>query len=127
MMDCKDVLCQRKGFTLLEGILTIVLLVVGVAVVFRLFSVSYAADGSMDYSAIALNLCQEEMETIRDESIYADIDTYAIARTAMTGDFSDFDKEVTVAGDPKQVNVIVYWDDKGQEQSVELVSLFADY
>ncbi len=118
---------RKGGFTLLEGMLTIVLLVVGVSVVFRIFSIGYSADSGMDYRAVALNLCQEEIEAIKDEAIYADIDTYAMDRTSMLGDFSEFDKEVVVAGDPKQVDVIVYWNDKGQDQNIELVSLFADY
>ena len=45
----------------------------------------------------------------------------------MTGDYTDFEKQITVAGDPKQVNVTIYWDVKGAEQNVNLVSLFADY
>ena len=64
---------------------------------------------------------------VKDAATYADIDGFASARATLTGDFADFDREVTVSGDPKQVDVNVYWTVKGQDQSVNLVTLFTNY
>lgn len=118
---------DKKGFTLLEAMITMVLLVVGVSAVFSLFGMTSTLDANNDSKAIALNLCQETMEEIKDAATYADVDTFAQARTNVGGDFSGFDRAVTVAGDPKQINVTVYWTEKGADQSIELLTLVADY
>lgn len=118
---------MKKGFTLLEILITIVVLVAGVVVLMQMFSIGMFADTDVENATIALNLAQEKMEEIRDASTYSGIDSFASARANLGGDFSDFDREVTVAGDPKQVDVLVYWTVKGQDQSINLVTLFADY
>ncbi len=118
---------NKKGFTLLEILITIIILVVGVVVPMQMFSMGMFADTDVENATIALNLAQEKMEEIKDASSYVNIDSFASARANLGGDFADFDREVTVAGDPKQVNVIVYWTVKGQDQSINLVTLFTDY
>ncbi len=118
---------NRKGFSLIEVIITIVLLTVGVISILQMFSIGLFADAETENQTTAFYLAQEKMEEVRDASSYANIDSFAASKTALTGSFIDFSREVTVSGTPKQVNVIVYWNVKGAEQSVDLVSLFADY
>ncbi len=118
---------MKKGFTLLEMLVTIVLLTVGIVTILQMMSIAIFADTNTENATIAYYLAQETMEDIKDASSYSDIDTFAASRAALSGNFSDFDREVTVSGAPKQVNVIVYWSVKGQDQSIDLVSLFADY
>ena len=118
---------MKKGFTLLEMLVTIVLLTIGIASILQMMSIAIFADTNTENSAIAYYLAQETMEDIKDASSYSNIDSFAASRASLSGDFSDFDREVTVSGTPKQVNVIVYWSIKGQDQSIDLVSLFADY
>lgn len=123
MIDCRI----KKGFTLLEAMITIVFLVIGVAAVFSLFSMTSTLDVNNDFKSAAINLSQEAMEEIKDAATYGDVDSFAQARANLGGDFSDFDREVTVSGDPKQVNVTVYWTEKGENQRVELITLLSDY
>ena len=118
---------MKRGFTLLEILITIVLLTVGIVSILQMMSIAIFADTNTENAAVAYYLAQEPMEDIKDASSYLNIDTFAASRAALSGDFSDFDREVTVSGDPKQVNVIVYWSVKGQDQSIDLVSLFANY
>ena len=118
---------MKKGFTLLEMLITIVLLTVGIVSILQMMSIGIFADTNTENSVIAFYLAQEAMEEVKDASSYANIDTFASTRATLSGDFSDFDRAVTVSGDPKQVNVIVYWSVKGQDQSIDLVSLFSDY
>lgn len=120
---------KKKGFTLLEILITIVILVVGVVVLLQMFSIGMFADTDVENAGLALNLAQEKMEQIKDAISYKAIDDFASARGEedLGDDFADFDREVTVSGNPKQVNVIVYWTVKGQDQSINLVTLFADY
>lgn len=116
-----------QGFTLLEMLITIVLLVTGVVILLQVMSIGMFSDVNTENSLIALRLAQEKIEEVKDATSYAQIDTFAVSRANLGGDFSDFDRQVTVTSDPKEVNVSVFWDIRGQEQSVLLTSLFADY
>ncbi len=121
---------MKKGFTLLEILITIVLLTAGLTSILRAMSMGMAAESSLTGSendAIAKYLAQEKMEEIKDASSYANIDSFVATKAALSGDYSNFERAVTVSGDPKQVNVIVYWMVNSIEQSIDLVTLFADY
>ncbi len=118
---------MKKGFTLLEILVTLVLLTSGIVAIVRVMGMGMFADANAEKSIIARYLAQEQMETIKDASSYSNIDSFASARTSLSGDFSDFDREVTVSGNPKEVHVIVYWTVQGQDQSVDFVTLFTDY
>ena len=119
---------MKKGFTLLEMLIPVILLTVGITSILRIFSMVMIADTNLENVTIARYLAQEAMEEVKDADSYLDIDDFASERTDLTGDFDDFDRAVTVSGgDPKQVDVIVYWTEKGQDKSVDLVTLFTDY
>lgn len=121
---------MKKGFTLLEILITIVLLTAGLTSILRAMSMGMAAESSVagsENDAIAKYLAQEKMEEIKDASSYANIDSFVATKAALSGDYSSFERAVTVSGDPKQVNVIVYWMVNSIEQSIDLVTLFADY
>ena len=117
---------RSDGFTLLEIILAMVVLVLGVVPVVQAFSQAIIADQSVEGQTIALNLAQEQMEAVKNASSWANIDTYASAKSSLSGDFADYSREVLVSGNPKQVTVNVYWTFKGVERSVSLVSLFTN-
>jgi prepilin-type N-terminal cleavage/methylation domain-containing protein len=118
---------MKKGFTLLEMLVTIVLLTVGITSILQIASMAMFADTNLENTTIGRYLAQETMEEIKDAASYADIDGFASARSSLTGEFADFDRAVTVSGDPKQVDVTVYWTVKGQDQNIKLVTLFTDY
>jgi len=121
---------MKKGFTLLEILITIVLLTAGLTSILRAMSMGMAAESSVagsDNNAIAKYLAQEKMEEIKDASSYANIDSFIATKAALSGDYSNFERAVTVSGDPKEVNVIVYWIVNSIEQSIDLVTLFANY
>ncbi len=118
---------MKKAFTLLEILMTVVLLTVGITSIMKIVGMGMFADVNAEKAIIAGYLAQETMEEIKGAASYADVDNFIASRAALGGDFSDFDRAVTVAGDPKQVNVIVYWTVKGQDQSVDLVTLLTDY
>ncbi|HQP10032.1 MAG TPA: prepilin-type N-terminal cleavage/methylation domain-containing protein [Candidatus Omnitrophota bacterium] len=118
---------MKKGFTLLEMLLTVLLLTVGMTSILHMVSRAIFADTNLENITTARYLGQEKMEEIKGAAAYDDIDSYASARAALTGAFSGFDRAVAVSGDPKQVDVTVYWTTQGQDQSLRLVTLFADY
>lgn len=116
---------KSKGFSLFEVIVTILLLVVGFTTLLRMFSISMFADAEVENRTTALYLAQEAMDGLRDAASFAAVTNST--RANLGGDFADFDREVVVTGDPKQVSVAVYWDVKGDEQMINAVSLFANY
>ena len=121
---------MKKGFTLLEILITIVLLTAGLTSILRAMSMGMAAESSVagsENNAIAKYLAQEKLEEIKDASSYANIDSFVATKAALSGDYSNFERAVTVSGDPKEVNVIVYWIVNSIEQSIDLVTLFANY
>ena len=114
----------RGGFTLLEILLTLVLLAVGVVAIAGFFS--YALESSLDaeYTEIATMLAQARMEEIRNIAYDSVVDE---ARASIAG-FPLFqrqveiDKDVFPIADLKQVTVMVYWQFKGKEASEQLVT-----
>lgn len=118
---------NKKGFTLLEVLITTVILVISILSLLKLLSIGMFTDADIEHSTIALHLAQEKLEEIKSASSYANINSFVLVKSSIGGVFSQFDRAVTVSGDPKQVNVIVYWTVKSNEQNINLVMLFSDY
>jgi Tfp pilus assembly protein PilV len=113
----------NPAFTLLELLITMVLLVVGVISVVGALAAGVAADQSVESQAVALALAQEGMESVKA----AGFDAVAAQPRGAVDGFSSYDREVAVSGsDPKHVTVSVYWTFKGQEQHVDLDTLITD-
>lgn len=111
----------NKGFTLLEVLLAVVLLVFGVIVVAGLFANAFIASSDAENTAIAMNLAQKRLEEVGNIN-YASI---ADESKAPVSDFSGFQRQVAVTeplADLKQVTVTVYWTSKGSEASLPLVT-----
>ena len=111
----------RRGFTLLEILLTLALFGVGVVGIAGLFG--YALDSSLDaeYTETAVALAQAKMEEIRNIA-YASIANEAKAQVA---GFSLFQRQVGVTESPadlKQVTVTVYWQFRNKEVNEQLVT-----
>ena len=53
---------MKKGFTLLEMMVTIVLLTVGITSILRMFSMAMVADINLENTTIARYLAQEAMD-----------------------------------------------------------------
>lgn len=115
-----------KGFTLLEVLITTVIISVGVAVLIGLFGNVLVASSDAENTLIAMNLAQQRMEEIRNlgfaniaDDPKTDVDPI---------NFPGFQREVEVddpAGTPttddlKEVTVTVYWTFKGEEINVAL-------
>ncbi len=108
--------------------MAVVLLVVGSVVTLNMFGLGMSADVNSEHSTIALALAQGEMELIKNAGSWAAVDSFASPRTNLGGgDYADFDQEVIVTGDPKEVQVIIYWDALGGVQNLELDTLLTNY
>lgn len=112
---------KEKGFTLLEILLTILLVTGGFIVLLQAASIGLFAGGENQNELIAVNLAQEKMEDIRNTA-YANIGNEA--KAAVSG-FPAFQREVVFTIPQtglKLVTVNVYWFAKGSELSTSLVT-----
>ena len=119
----------KRGFTLLEILLAVALIVFGVTAVVGQMASAISNDMSVEGQIKALNLAQEKMEEIKNASSYSAIDGFAASRAEVAANgqpFHEYDREVLVSGTPKQVTVNVYWTFQGALQSVSLVTLLTD-
>ncbi len=112
---------SKRGFTLLELLLTLLLITSSFVALSAAVSSGLFASADNESILVATRLTQEKMEELKNKS-YASV--AAEAKAAVTG-FSAFQRDVTVSvpqSDLKQVTVTVYWTMKGDELSTNLVT-----
>lgn len=115
-----------KGFTLLEVLITTVIISVGVATLVGLFGNVLVASSDAENTLIAMNLAQQRMEEIRNLGFANITDEPKTDVDAIN--FPGFQREVEVddpVGEPtiddlKEVTVTVYKTFKGTEISIAL-------
>ena len=114
-----------NGFTLLEILITIIILTIGVIALTSAFSSGIFAATDVENVDLALNIAQAKMEEIKNTAFAS------LADSGPTADanFSNFNVTVDVAeGDnPMQVDATVTWNAKGGSPSVTLTTLVVDY
>jgi len=116
-----------KGFTLLEILIAIVLIVVGLVALMGVMSVGMCADAALEYRLTALNLANEKLEELKD-STYISLKSKK-EKSILGFDFVD-ERKVTVKKidtNLKDVKVEVKWTQKGSTQSVAVETYIADY
>lgn len=115
---------KPDGFTLIEVVLAILLLVGGIASATFVFGRGLYATTDAEWMEQAAALAQEKMEQIRGTS-FASI---ASETKAIVSGWAGFSREVVVSqpagtnANFKQVVVTVYWDVTGGELSTSLTS-----
>ena len=121
---------DKKGFTLLEALITTVIIAVGMTALITAFNQGIFASGDAAALRTATGLSQAKMEQLRD-STFANIVNEA--RASVAG-FSGFDRQVVVTSSPggtnanfKQAAITVYWSTKGGELSTTLTSYFVNH
>jgi len=121
-----------KGFTLLEILITIIVLTIGTIALMQAFSTGLLASTDVENVDLALNIAQAELEEIKDSG-YA-----SLAASGPTADpnFSNFDVTVALGptADPREVEVTVEWETQSgvtkgtiPSTSITLTTLIADY
>jgi Tfp pilus assembly protein PilV len=123
---------DKKGFTLIEVLLATVLVVFGVVAVVSAMATGVYTDSSIEGQAIALNLAQEQMETIKNTA-YANINTtnFPTGLIPLTGSFANYSRQVTFlpsgsgtnSSPTTQVTVSVSWQLGLMQSSVSLTTL----
>ena len=119
---------MRWGFTLLEILITIIILTVGVIALSQAYSSGLFVVTDIENVGLALNIAQAEMEQIRGKD-FSQIVADGDSGPAPEGNFSNFEVWIDIAEghDPMQVEVIVSWEAKGGQANVALTTLVANY
>ena len=112
----------RRGFTLLELMLALVLLAVGVLACVDLMHRAQAGSTDGENVLIASHLAQARLEELRNVA-YASLADEAKAGISSPSGYSRFSRQVAVTTpytNLKQVVVTIYWTTAGGETSVSL-------
>ena len=117
----------KQGFTLIEMLITIILLASGSMVLMQLMGVAIFADSDLEYSLISLNLANEKLEELKD-SDYSDV--VSATESSISG-FAWVDDRIVTASevdtDLKDVQVQVRWTQQGGQQSVNIRTYITNY
>lgn len=128
---------KEKGFTLLEVLITLIILTVGIIALVWAFSTGIYAASDVENVDLALNIAQAKIEYIFQNLKGTDIttlnmETYESDNSGADSDFSDFTVSVNLTDqnhpnqDQLKVDVTVAWDTKGGQASVTLSTLVTD-
>ena len=115
----------KNGFTLLEILLTLLLLGVGVVSLVSAMTLILTSGGINESELVAVNLAREKIETLKNMS-YSSI---ANETKAPVSGFTSYQREVAVtvsSANLKQITVTVYWNHKTTELSKNLVTYRSD-
>jgi type IV pilus assembly protein PilV len=116
----------RKGFSLLEVLLALVLFGTGFAVLLQIISTGLFAGSVNENEVVAANLAQERIEELRNTD-YASI-ADELSASAVTG-FTGFTRQARVTVPQtglKQVTVYVYWYVRNTQTSMNMVTYISD-
>ena len=116
-----------RAFSLLEILLSIVLIILGVLSVVQVMSLAMNMDKITEQQGIALSLAQEALENCKNVSTFSSLTTLCAQSSATVTDFSDYTRSVTVdtsATTYDTVTSTVTWQDtKGYSSKTLTVSL----
>ena len=112
---------MRRGFTLLEVLLTILLVTGGFVVLLQALNTGLFVTSDNESELTALNLAQEKAEDIRNKTFANVVNE---AKAAVSG-FTNFQRDVVVTtpqSNLKQVTITVYWNSKSTEINYSVVT-----
>lgn len=116
---------RRKGFSLLEVLIALIIVTAGTLAIIQAFSAGLLASADVENVDLALNIAQAKMEQIKNTSFAGLADSAPIADL----NFPDFTVALNVAEgqDPMRTDVTVAWNVKGGQANVTLTSLLTNY
>lgn len=121
---------MKKGFTLLEVLLALVILAGSIIAIMQAFSAGMFASTEAENIELALGVAQAKLERIYGASSGTSNELpHSVSAEGFTGGvYSNHNFQVQVAtsnNNPEWVEVIVYWTTKGGDTSIKLTTLVA--
>lgn len=121
---------MKKGFTLLEVLLAVVILAGSIIAIMQAFSAGLFASTEAENIELALGVAQAKLENIYGTSGGITDEFHSVTNDGFTGGvYSNQNFLVRVATDtnnPQQVDVTVCWTTKGGDTSIKLTTLVAN-
>lgn len=122
---------MKKGFTLLEVLLAVVILAGGIIAIMQAFSAGMFASTEAENVELAFGVAQAKLERIYGTSGgITDEPRHNVCDDGFAGGvYSNQNFQVQVATDnnnPERVDVTVYWTTKGGDTSIKLTTLVAN-
>lgn len=119
---------MKRGFTLAEVLVTLVIVAGGVVALLFAFSLTLAASSGVEGQNTAVEIASAVMEEVSRTS-YANLQDFTKTSQEIFSALTGYSVAVTTTkpNNPAQVNVAVTWPVKGGTAKVELVTLAADY
>jgi prepilin-type N-terminal cleavage/methylation domain-containing protein len=114
-----------KGFTLLEVLMTNVLLAIGLLSILYAFSIGLFASSDVENVKVALGIAQGQLEKVKNMD-FASIDNISVIQDADFPDFSYAVNVVEFSSIMKRVEVAVSWIQKNQQVQEEVTTLVTD-
>jgi len=118
----------KRGFTLLEVIITLALMAGGMTALLMAFSLATGTSAGIEEQETAVLIANAKMEELRSIK-YANLLSSTTDSTAMFSDLTGYTVTVTTTKpvNPAQVTTMVSWPVKGGRANVTLTTLRADY
>jgi len=118
----------KRGFTLAEVLVTLVIITGGMTALLMAFSAALGVSRNVEEEATAINIATTAMETVKDTTYQSLQNSTVDAGTIFSG-LTGYTVAVTTTkpANPAQVNVTVSWLAKGGTASITLTTLAADY
>jgi len=112
----------KKGFTLVELLLALILVTIGLFPLLLTISTSLVGTGGAKSESSAINLAQAKMEEIQNTAF----DNISSEAKNIIPGFPAYQREVqvtTLQPNLKDVKVILYWQIKGTQKNLNLETL----
>ena len=119
---------QRRGFTILEMLLAVLLFAVGTVSTMELLHRAQVGSTDGENVLLATHLAQQRLEELRNVA-YASLADETKASISSPSGFTRFSREVTVTTpytNLKQIVVTVYWTPPGGETNVSLQTYYSN-
>lgn len=119
---------MKRGFTLVEVLITLVIVTGGTMALLMAFSLATGASRGTEEQETAVGIANAKMEELY-KTEYVDLQDSISDSSAMFGAISGYTVTVktTKPDNPAKVSVTVSWAAKGGTANVELVTLRASY
>jgi len=118
----------KRGFTLVEVIVTFAIITVGMAALLMAFSSALGISSAVEEQDTAVGIADATMEGLKSTA-YASLQDFTKGSGELFSGLTGYTVNVTTTkpANPAQVNVTVSWPVKGGTANVTLTTLAADY
>jgi prepilin-type N-terminal cleavage/methylation domain len=118
----------KRGFTLAEVLVTLVIITVGMVALLMAFSLALSVSGNVEAEDAAIEIANAAMEELKSTA-YSGLQDYTKDAGTIFSGVTGYTVTVTTTkpANPAEIDVTVSWLVKGGTASVTLTTLAADY